>query len=247
MKIETKNLSKSFSDKKVLQDISFSASSGESLAIIGQSGVGKSVLLKCILGLVKPDLGKVLFNDKELTGKNRLNFLSTFGMLFQGAALFDSLSVWENITFRHKYEGRMSSQDRKELAIEKLKLVGLSAELVHLTPAELSGGMQKRVGLARAIASEPKILFFDEPTAGLDPIMAQTINHLIRAIVAKLGATAITISHDINSIRSVADRVIMLHEGNIKWEGTIKDFGLSSHPLITQFISASSTIIKKSI
>ena len=245
MKIETINLTKSFSDKKVLQNINLSTSAGQSLAIIGQSGVGKSVLLKCILGLVAPDSGTILFNDKELIGKHRVDFLSTFGMLFQGAALFDSLSVWENITFRQKYEENMSSQTRKKLAIEKLKLVGLSSNLLNVTPSELSGGMKKRVGIARAIASEPKILFFDEPTAGLDPIMAQTINHLIRDIVTKLDATAITISHDVNCIKSVSDRVIMLHKGRLEWEGTTKEFQSSSHPLIDKFISASSIRINK--
>jgi phospholipid/cholesterol/gamma-HCH transport system ATP-binding protein len=247
MIIETRNITKSFAGKKVLNNINFSVSAGKSLAVIGQSGVGKSVLLKCILGLIKADTGNSFFEGKELSGKHLVYFLNRFGMLFQGAALFDSLPVWENITFRYRYDQTFSNNNRKDLAIEKLKLVGLSENILYTTPAELSGGMQKRVGLARAIASKPEILFFDEPTTGLDPIMAQTINKLIREIVTELGATAITITHDVNSVRTIADDVIMLDKGDIIWRGTIEEFDLSTNPLLNQFISANSNDYNRKI
>ncbi len=238
IKLQTKKLSKSFFDKKILKEINLSVPDGKNLLVIGGSGVGKSVLLKCILGIIKPDSGSVYFNNKPLAGKNRNEFLDRFGMLFQGGALFDSLPVWENISFRYKYNGKLSSKDRKKLAVEKLHLVGLPENVAEIFPSELSGGMQKRVGIARAIITNPDVIFFDEPTSGLDPIMANTINNLIRSIVSQLGATAITISHDLNSIRKIADDVLMLHNGSVVWEGSLKNFEVTTNTYVKKFINA---------
>ena len=238
IKLQTKKLSKSFFDKNILKEINLSVPDGRNLLVIGGSGVGKSVLLKCILGIIKPDTGAVYFNNKPLVGKNRNEFLDRFGMLFQGGALFDSLPVWENISFRYKYNGKLSAKDRKKLATEKLNLVGLSENVAEIFPSELSGGMQKRVGIARAIITNPDVIFFDEPTSGLDPIMANTINNLIRSIVSELGATAITISHDLNSIRKIADDVLMLHNGSVVWEGSLKNFEVTTNTYVKQFINA---------
>ena len=234
--IETQLIAKKFSNKPVFTDINISAFKGRNLTIIGGSGEGKSVLLKCILGLIKPESGEVFYKDSLLKGKNREEFFSNFGVLFQGAALFDSLPVWENISFRFKYSKSLSHKARRKLAEEKLELVGLPISSANLFPAELSGGMQKRVGLARAISTNPTILFFDEPTSGLDPIMANTINNLIRKIVTDLGATAITISHDLNSIKMIADDVALLHNGRIEWHGDISEFEKTENERIKRFI-----------
>ncbi len=235
-KIELKNLQKSFGSNAVLDGVNLAIPSGMSSVIIGGSGTGKSVTLKCILGLIKPDGGEILLDGKPITQSH--DFLEKFGMLFQGAALFDSLSVWQNVAFRHiQGHGKMRKADARDLAVEKLRRVGLGADVADRFPAELSGGMQKRVGLARAIATNPEVIFFDEPTTGLDPIMAGVINELIREIVEELGATAVTITHDMSSVRVIADKVAMLYGGKIRWSGPIGELERSGDPYVEQFIS----------
>ena len=212
--ITLSHLHKSFGSNQVLRGVDLHVAKGESVVVIGGSGTGKSVLLKCILGLVKPDSGTIFVDGADATKGDREAFLSRFGMLFQGGALFDSLSVWQNVAFRLTRGALKRPKDEaRAIAIEKLRRVGLGEKVADLYPAELSGGMQKRVSLARAIAAEPEIIFFDEPTTGLDPIMAGVINDLIREIVTEMGATAVTITHDMSSVRAIADRVAMLHDG----------------------------------
>ena len=240
VQIEIRKLSKSFGDLTVFKGIDLSVNKGQSLAIIGGSGQGKSVLLKCIVGLINPDVGEIFYNGRVLNQKNSAYLLNSIGILFQGAALFDSLSVWENISFKFKYTGTHSDKDRRNLAKQKLDLVGLPNGALDLFPSELSGGMQKRVGIARAIAANPEVLFFDEPTSGLDPIMANTINKLIREIVIEFGTTAVTISHDLNSILSISDHVALLHEGTIDWNGTITEFKKTDNMNIKEFIKPES-------
>ncbi|WP_212525233.1 ATP-binding cassette domain-containing protein [Actibacterium sp. MT2.3-13A] len=236
--IELRDVHKAFGAKKVLQGVDLTVPTGESMVIIGGSGTGKSVLLKCILGLVRPDAGTILLDGKDVTTEERDDFLSHFGMLFQGAALFDSLTVWQNVAFRLLRGSLKRPKDEaREIAIEKLRRVGLGPDVADLFPAELSGGMQKRVGLARAIAAEPQIIFFDEPTTGLDPIMAGVINELIREIVVEMGATAMTITHDMTSVRAIADDVAMLHDGVIKWSGPVGEMDNSGDPYLDQFIN----------
>lgn len=215
--IEARGLTKSFGAKHVLAGIDLTVAQGESLCVIGQSGTGKSVLLKCILGLIVPDAGEVLWQGRPLDWAARPDFLRHFGMLFQGGALFDSLTVWQNVAFRLRQ--RMPDVKARAIALDKLARVGLAPETADLMPAELSGGMAKRVGLARAIADDPAVIFFDEPTTGLDPIRARRINDLIRGIVREAGATAITITHDMDSVRAIGDRVAMLQDGRIAWDG----------------------------
>ncbi|UYV39041.1 ATP-binding cassette domain-containing protein [Rhodobacteraceae bacterium D3-12] len=239
--IELKNIHKSFGPKRVLQGVNLTIPRGESMVIIGGSGTGKSVALKCVLGLIKPDSGQITVDGTDVnTGINtgeRDAFLARFGMLFQGGALFDSLPVWQNVSFR-LLRGALKRPhaEAREIAIEKLRRVGLKPETADLFPAELSGGMQKRVGLARAIAAEPEIIFFDEPTTGLDPIMSGVINELIREIVVEMGATAMTITHDMSSVRAIADQVAMLHDGIIQWTGPVADMDNSGDPYLDQFI-----------
>lgn len=234
--IQIDGLKKSFGSKVVLRDVHLDVGRGESLVVIGGSGTGKSVLLKCILGLVTPDAGTITL-DGAPVAENREAFLAHFGMLFQGAALFDSLPVWQNVAFRLlRGPAKGVKAEARAVAVDKLKRVGLGPEVADLFPAELSGGMQKRVGLARAIATDPAVIFFDEPTTGLDPIMAGVINDLIRDIVTEMGATAITITHDMTSVRAIADRVAMLHDGVVKWHGTIAEMDETSDPYVTQFI-----------
>ncbi|MEX1660348.1 ABC transporter ATP-binding protein [Thioclava sp. 15-R06ZXC-3] len=235
--IELSALTKSFGAKQVLRGVDLVVPSGQSTVIIGGSGTGKSVLLKCILGLVHPDGGTIKLDGKDVAQGEREAFLTRFGMLFQGGALFDSLPVWQNVAFRLLRGSLARPKDQaRAIAIEKLRRVGLDADVADLYPAELSGGMQKRVGLARAIAAEPEIIFFDEPTTGLDPIMAGVINELIREIVTEMGATAITITHDMTSVRAIADRVAMIHAGKIRWEGPIAELDTTSDPYVQQFI-----------
>jgi phospholipid/cholesterol/gamma-HCH transport system ATP-binding protein len=236
--IELQNVHKSFGSNHVLRGVDVSVNKGKSLVIIGGSGTGKSVTIKCILGLVTPDQGKILVDGQDVNNAERDAFLARFGMLFQGGALFDSLTIWQNVAFR-LLRGRLKKpqDEARAIAIEKLRRVGLKADVADKFPAELSGGMQKRVGLARAIAAEPEIIFFDEPTTGLDPIMSGVINDLIREIVVEMGATAITITHDMSSVRAIADQVAMLHEGKIRWSGSIKDMDQSGDPFLSQFIN----------
>ncbi len=238
--IELAGVTKSFGRNAVLRGVNLTIPSGQSMVIIGGSGTGKSVLLKCILGLVHPDGGTITLDGQDVTKVERDAFLARFGMLFQGGALFDSMRVWENVAFRLlRGENRRSKAQAREIAIEKLRRVGLTPAVADLYPAELSGGMQKRVGLARAIAAEPEIIFFDEPTTGLDPIMAGVINDLIREIVTEMGATAMTITHDMSSVRAIADRVAMLHAGVIQWTGPVAELDRSGDPFVQQFITGS--------
>lgn len=228
---------KAFGSNKVLQGVNLTIPRGESMVVIGGSGTGKSVLLKCILGLIKPDSGVITVDGQDVTKVERDAFLARFGMLFQGGALFDSLPVWQNVAFRLLRGSLKRPKDEaRAIAIEKLRRVGLKPDVADLYPAELSGGMQKRVGLARAIAAEPEIIFFDEPTTGLDPIMAGVINELIREIVVEMGATAMTITHDMSSVRAIADKVAMLHGGVIQWAGPVADMDASGDPYLDQFI-----------
>ncbi len=235
--IELRGVHKAFGANQVLRGVDLVVPRGESMVVIGGSGTGKSVALKCILGLVHPDAGTILVDGQDVTGTDRESFLARFGMLFQGGALFDSLSVWQNVAFRlQRGAQRRSPVQAREIAVEKLRRVGLKPEVADLYPAELSGGMQKRVGLARAIADDPEIIFFDEPTTGLDPIMAGVINELIREIVVEMGATAMTITHDMTSVRAIADNVAMLHDGVIKWTGPVARMDASGDPYLDQFI-----------
>ncbi|MBR9649567.1 ABC transporter ATP-binding protein [Thalassovita aquimarina] len=235
--IDLIDVHKGFGPKKVLQGVNLSIQTGTSMVIIGGSGTGKSVALKCVLGLITPDRGRILLDGKDTREGDRDAFLARFGMLFQGGALFDSLPVWQNVAFRLlRGSLKRPKAEAREIAIEKLRRVGLKPETADLFPAELSGGMQKRVGLARAIAAEPEIIFFDEPTTGLDPIMAGVINDLIREIVVEMGATAMTITHDMSSVRAIADNVAMLHDGVIKWSGPVSEMDNSGDPYLDQFI-----------
>jgi phospholipid/cholesterol/gamma-HCH transport system ATP-binding protein len=238
-KIAVSGLRKSFGPKRVLDGVELACQAGESLVIIGGSGTGKSVLIKCIIGLLTPDTGSIRIDGVETAGLRRTardRLMRKFGMLFQGSALFDSLSVWENVAFGLIQGRGMERTQARDIAMQKLAAVGLAPEIGVLRPAELSGGMQKRVALARAIAVEPEILFFDEPTTGLDPIMADVINNLISERVRSLGATAISITHDMTSARKIGDRIAMLHEGRIVWHGPAANIETSGNPFVDQFV-----------
>ena len=237
--IELNDVKKSFGPKHVLNGVTVSVQRGHSLVVIGGSGTGKSVMLKCILGLLQPDSGSIRIAGEEvvgLRGQARDEYLSRFGMLFQGAALFDSLSVWENVAFGLIQGRHMARAKARDIAIDKLGQVGLTPEVGNLYPAELSGGMQKRVGLARAIAADPEIIFFDEPTTGLDPIMADVINNLIVDCVKRLGATTVSITHDMASARKIADDIAMIFKGEIIWQGPARTIDDSGNPYVDQFI-----------
>ena len=235
--IELSNVTKTFGSNRVLRGVNLTIPRGQSMVVIGGSGTGKSVLLKSILGLVTPDSGRISLDGVSVADADRDAFLARFGMLFQGGALFDSLKVWENVAFRlMRGATKRPKAEAREIAIEKLRRVGLKPETADMFPAELSGGMQKRVGLARAIAAEPEIIFFDEPTTGLDPIMSGVINELIREIVVEMGATAMTITHDMSSVRAIADRVAMLHDGLIRWTGPVAEMDAAADPYLQQFI-----------
>ena len=239
-KIAVRGLRKSFGRKRVLDGLDIDCDSGGSLVIIGGSGTGKSVLIKCILGLLRPEAGSIRIDGVETVGLRhaaRERLLQKFGMLFQGSALFDSLPVWENVAFGLIQGHGMERRAAQEIAREKLTAVGLGPEVGELRPAELSGGMQKRVALARAIASEPEIIFFDEPTTGLDPIMADVINDLIIRCVREVGTTAVSITHDLVSARKIADQIAMLHQGRIIWKGSTAEIDRSGNPYVDQFIN----------
>ena len=239
-KIAVRGLRKSFGRNRVLDGLDIDCAAGESLVVIGGSGTGKSVLVKCILGLLRPDQGSVRIDGAETVGlrrKPRERLLQKCGVLFQGSALFDSLRVWENVAFGLIHGRGMEREAAKEIAFAKLGAVGLGPETGELRPAELSGGMQKRVALARAIAADPEIIFFDEPTTGLDPIMADVINRLIVDLVRGLGATAVSITHDMVSTRKIADKIAMLHKGRIVWQGPTAEIDRTDNAFVDQFVN----------
>ncbi len=238
-KIIMRGIHKNFDKNKVLRGVDLSVSKGESLVIIGGSGSGKSVLIKNIIGLIEPTRGSIKIDGQEvahLSRNERSKYMRKFGMLFQGGALFDSLPVWKNIAFTYLQAGKVSEAEAYDIAVAKLAEVGLGGEVAKLMPSELSGGMQKRVSLARAIAHEPEIILFDEPTTGLDPIMADVINDLIIKCSEKLGATTVTITHDMHSVRRIADKVAMIYQGRIIWDGSVKDLDHSDNEYVDQFI-----------
>lgn len=243
IKIKIRNLHKSFGKKQVLNGVDLDLYKGESLVVIGGSGTGKSVLIKCIQGLLIPDNGSIKIDNVEIVNENPEvidNMHSKMGMLFQGGALFDSLSVWENVAFDLIQNRGCSKKKAKIVAIKVLRQVGLGEDIADLYPSELSGGMQKRVGLARAVITRPEIIFFDEPTTGLDPIMADVINDLIIESAKDLGATTLTITHDMASARKIADKIAMLYQGKIIWYGTVKELDKTDNPYVRQFIRGSS-------
>ena len=243
-KIEVKDLFKNFGSKQVLKGINFKVAKGESLVILGGSGSGKSVCIKAITTLMRPTSGSIKIDGEEISrvrGKKRDRLMSKFGFLFQGGALFDSLPIWQNVAFRLIYSNKVSKEEARKVALEKLHAVGLSTRTADLYPSELSGGMQKRASLARAIAANPEIIFFDEPTTGLDPIMADVINDLIIKNSKELGATTISITHDMHSARRIADKIAMLYQGKIIWFGDIKDIDNSGNEYLDQFINGRST------
>lgn len=243
VKISIRNLHKRFGKKQVLNGVDLDLYKGESLVVIGGSGTGKSVLIKCIQGLLTPDSGSICIDGVEIVGEqhNVIDQMhSKMGMLFQGGALFDSLTVWENVAFDLIQNRGFSKKKARIVAIKVLRQVGLGSDIADLYPSELSGGMQKRVGLARAVITRPEIIFFDEPTTGLDPIMADVINDLIIESAKDLGATTLTITHDMASARKIADKIAMLYEGKIIWYGAVKDLDKTSNPYVKQFINGSS-------
>jgi phospholipid/cholesterol/gamma-HCH transport system ATP-binding protein len=239
LKIKVRGLCKAFGRKVVLNNLDLDVPKGKSLVVIGGSGTGKSVLIKCIIGLMKPDKGSIEIDGNEVTRMSsgeREEIMHKFGMLFQGGALFDSLPVWENVAFGLIAGRGFNRAEAKEIALRKLAAVGLGPDVAMLYPAELSGGMQKRVSLARAIATEPEIIFFDEPTTGLDPIMSQVINELIKQCVDDLGATALSITHDMQSLRVIGDNAAMIYDGRIIWHGAAQDIDHSGDPYVEQFV-----------
>ncbi|WP_428247553.1 ABC transporter ATP-binding protein [Ferrovibrio sp.] len=239
LKLSLKDVKKRFGPKTVLDGLSLDVRKGESVVVIGGSGTGKSVMLKCVLGLIRPDSGSIMIDGQEamkFSADEREEALRKFGMLFQGSALFDSLKVWENVAFGLIQGRKMERTKAKQIALEKLAQVGLTPDVGELSPSELSGGMQKRVALARAIAAEPEIIFFDEPTTGLDPIMADVINDLIVACAKKLGASTLSITHDMASARKIADRIAMIYKGRIIWQGPVSEIDNSGNAYVDQFI-----------
>ena len=238
-KLELIGVKKTLGGRQVLKGVDLSVDAGKSLVVIGGSGVGKSVTLKCALGLMIPDEGKVLVDGQDvthLTIRERHKLAEKFGMLFQGGALFDSLTVWENVAFRLLYAQKMPRRQAQERAIETMRKVRLTADFADRYPNELSGGMQKRASLARAIIAKPEIIFFDEPTTGLDPITADAINDLIVEMVKELGSAAVSITHDMASARKIADEVAMIYEGRIIWRGPVSTLDNSGDARVDQFI-----------
>ena len=238
-KIKIQNLVKSFAGKPVLKDINLEVNEQESLVIIGTSGCGKSVTLKCLLGLIQPDTGSIMIDGIETVAQSRAQrerMLQDFGMTFQFGALFDSLPIWENITFRLRQNTKMNKQEARDIAADIVGQLGLRPHVIDQYPAELSGGMQKRVALARAIADKPQILLFDEPTSGLDPITGGVIDNLITDSVKRLGATAVTISHDMASVRRIADKVAMIDKGHVIWSGPVAEMDKTGIEEVDQFV-----------
>lgn len=239
-KLQLVGLRKRLRGRQVLDGVDIDVSPGRSLVIIGGSGQGKSVTLKCALGLMKPDAGQVLVDGADMTRMPqgiRQRAMRKFGMLFQGGALFDSLTVWENIAFRLIYADGVHRREARDLAVETMRRVRLAPEFADVRPIELSGGMQKRAGLARAIIAKPDILFFDEPTTGLDPITADAINDLIVEMVKELGCAAVSITHDMASARKIADEIAMLHGGKIVWRGPAASIETSGNAMVDQFVA----------
>ena len=237
-KIRLRGLRKAFGAKQVLDGVDLDVMPGSSMVILGGSGSGKSVTIKCVLGLITPDSGTVESDGRDVlsrSAREREAVLDRTGMLFQNGALFDSLPVWENVCFKLLAQKRITRAQARDKAAEALADVGLAAAVGDLSPAELSGGMQKRVALARAIASEPDIIFFDEPTTGLDPIMGAVIDGLIVDCVRRLGATAVTITHDMASARRIGDQAAMIHHGRIVWTGPAATLGETGNALVDQF------------
>lgn len=238
-KLALVGLKKALRGRQVLDGVDIDVAPGRSLVIIGGSGQGKSVTLKCALGLMKPDAGQVLVDGADVTRmpeEIRARVMRKFGMLFQGGALFDSLSVWENIAFRLLYADGVSRSEARERAVLTMRKVRLAPEFADVRPIELSGGMQKRAGLARAIIAKPDILFFDEPTTGLDPITADAINDLIVEMTRELGCAAVSITHDMASARKIADEIAMLHGGKIVWRGPASSIDASGNAMVEQFV-----------
>ena len=238
--IELVNIDKSFNHKSVLKSVNLKIFKGKSLVIIGKSGSGKSVLLKCLLGILKPNKGKVYIENNDffnLDIYNKEKLLKKFGVTFQGNALFDSLRIWENISFKINQHEDYSTQKLKEKVELTIKLVGLNDSIFYLYPSQISGGMQKRVAIARAIIDEPEFLIFDEPTAGLDPVTGSKINNLIIDNVKRLGSTSITITHDMDSVKKIADNVAMIDNGEIIWHGDKESLSVSNNKLLNQFIN----------
>jgi len=237
-KIRIRGLRKSFGNKPVLDGVDLDVAAGEGMVILGGSGSGKSVTIKCVLGLIRPDAGTIEIDGQDvlhMPRREREALLDRTGMLFQNAALFDSLPVWENVCFKLLAQKRIARAKARDKAAEVLAQVGLAASVGDLYPAELSGGMQKRVGLARAIAAEPDIIFFDEPTTGLDPIMGAVIDGLIVDVVKRLGATAISITHDMASARRIGQTAAMIHKGRIVWTGPAATLGETGNAMVDQF------------
>ncbi|MGD9965722.1 MAG: ABC transporter ATP-binding protein [Hyphomonadaceae bacterium] len=239
-KLQLIGIKKKLRGRQVLDGVDIDVAKGRSLVIIGGSGQGKSVTLKCALGLMKPDAGQVRVDGADITRmppEIRQRVMRKFGMLFQGGALFDSLPVWENIAFRLIHADRVRRSEARERAIEVMRKVRLAPEYADVRPIELSGGMQKRAGLARAIIAKPDILFFDEPTTGLDPITADAINDLILEMVKDLGCAAVSITHDMASARKIADEIAMLQDGRIVWRGPARDIDTSGNAMVDQFVA----------
>jgi phospholipid/cholesterol/gamma-HCH transport system ATP-binding protein len=242
MQIKIKDLHKSFGSHKVLQGIDLEIKSGSSMVILGGSGSGKSVLIKNIIGLMQPEKGEIWLDEIETThisNKKRFEIMAKCGFLFQAGALFDSLTVLDNVTFFAEKLKKLTRSEKRDLAAKKLHDVGMPPRILDLYPSELSGGMQKRVALARAICTDPEVIFFDEPTTGLDPIMANVINELIIKISQELGATTVTITHDMISARQIANDVSLIYEGKIVWRGKKDDLDASKDQYLRQFVDGS--------
>ena len=236
--VRLRGVRKSFGEKLVLDGVDIDVAANGSLVVLGGSGSGKSVMLRCILGLMTPDSGCIEIGGRDvakMSRRDRAAVMDRTGMLFQGGALFDSLPVWENVCFKLLAQKRITRAAARDRAAEVLAQVGLAASVGDLSPSELSGGMQKRVALARAVAAQPDLLFFDEPTTGLDPIMGAVIDGLIVDCVQRLGATAISITHDMASARRIGERAAMLHKGRIVWEGAASGLGETGNAMVDQF------------